>query len=436
MTNLFKPIYITFLMILLYSCAITQNIDSSEKNKEVYKLPLDLSSITSENLSPVVETLGDYKIVGITECIHDMIEPFHFRNAMIKKLVEEHKIGAIAIESGFPESRLCYDYILGMDIPIDSVLSDGLSCIFGSLEPNKELLIWLRNHNLNKPSSEQIHFYGFDIPGCAPNPVLENAKAGFNYVLDYLDKVDKDKSDQFREALNEYEIYLRIKDNAQDTVPHFWDLDSTGWNKIESILDNIELTFQQNSRSYIMNSSELDYKWAFRSIFNARQNVVFFRSIGKRNFGYDTRDFGQFKNIQWITENEPERKLLLFAHSTHLMKEIHSDNPNFIPYPRCGEYLAKEYGKDYKVIGNFFYKLDWLDGNSLELEEGYLGSELAKSGIKNYVVRVNSLDNKWMKEWCIRKSDSGDKILTNLGDAVDVIYFNHTQTTLFPPEKK
>ena len=434
MNNRIYLLSITLIFVLLSSCGITQKTDLT-KNIEVHKLPDDLTTITSENLSPILKSLGDAKIIGVTECVHDMIEPFHFRNALIKKLVEEQKIGAIAIESGLPESRLCYDYILGKDIPIDSVLTDGFSCTFGSLEPNKELLMWLRNYNQDKPSSEQVHFYGFDIPGCAPNPVLENAKAGFNYVLDYLDDVDKERSVIFRQAIKEYEIYLRIRDNAQDTLPHFWNLDSTGWDNIESILDDIEYTFKENSEVYVKNSSELDYKWAFRSIHNARQNVIFFRSIGNPDIGYDTRDFGQFENIQWIIENEPEKKILLFAHSTHLMKEIHSDTSTVIPYPRCGEYLAKEYGKDYKVIGNFFRKLDWFDGDPLELGEGYLGYELSKFGTKNYFIDINSLNKKWEKEWCIRKTNSGDKLFTNLTEAVNIIYFNDLQTTLFIPEE-
>ncbi|PHR47290.1 MAG: hypothetical protein COA32_07665 [Fluviicola sp.] len=435
MNNIIHFLSTSLIFVLLSSCGNTQETDLIKKI-EVYELPSDLTTITDENLSPILKSLGDAKIIGVTECVHDMIEPFHFRNALIKKLVEENKIGVIAIESGLPESRLCYDYILGKDIPIDSVLTDGFSCIFGSLEPNRELLMWLRKYNHDKPSSEQVHFYGFDIPGCAPNPVLENTKAGFNYVLDYLDDVDKEKSGIFRQAIKEYEIYLRIRDNAQDTLPHFWDLDSAGWNNIVSILDGIENTFKENSDVYIKNSSDLDYKWAFRSIYNARQNVIFLRSIGKPDIGYDIRDLGQFKNIQWIMENEPDKRILLFAHSTHLMKEIHSENPKVIPYTRCGEYLANEYGKDYKVIGNFFRKLEWFDGDPLELGEGYLGYELSKLGPNNFLVEVSSLDKKWMKEWCIRESNSGDKLLTHLEEAVDIIYFNDIQTTLFPPENK
>ena len=395
----------------------------------------DLTTINSEELTPLIASLGNAKIIGTTECVHGMIEPFQFRNALIKELVKSKRINVIAIESGLPESRLAYDYILGDDIDLDSVAINGFSCSFGELKPNKELLIWLREYNQNKVPNDQVHFYGFDIPGCPPNPVLENAMAGFNYVFDYLESVDKETYTSFHDAVMEYEIFLRIKDNGADTLQHFWDLDSTGWNKLESILDGLENTFQQKSENYIENSSQLDFNWALMAITNARENVIFLRNFGKSEINYDSRDYGQFKNIQWIIENEPNKNLLLFAHSTHLMKELHGDTSTFLPYPRCGEYLGKEYGDDYKVIGNFFRKLDWFDEDPLELEEGYLGYELSKLGTQNYYVEINSLGGDWQKEWFVRKTNSGNKLLINLGKAVDIIYFNDTQTTLFPPEK-
>ena len=423
----------------LFSALVLLSTGYSQETKKltvVHELPDDLNTITPEQLAPVIAALEDAKIIGVTECIHDMIEPFQFRNALIKELVQMNRIKVIAIESGFSESKLVYDYVLGKDIDENDVFTDGFSCIFGTLDPNQELITWLRNYNIGKPPAEQVHFYGFDIPGCAPNPVMENAMAGFNFVFDYLDSVDKEKSAFYRKSVEKYEVFLRINDNAQDTVPHFWNLDSLGWNEIEEILDEIEFTFKQNAQRYVDASSELDYKWAFHSIYNARQNAIFLKSIGKADFGYDSRDLGQFQNIQWIIENEPDKQVLLFAHSTHLMKEVHSETAGVLPYPRCGEYLGKEYGEDYKVIGNFYRKLDWLDGDPLELEEGYLGYKLAKLGSNNFIVEVDALDEKWMKEWCIRKLNSGDKLLTNLPEAVDIIYFNDTQTTLFPPDNK
>lgn len=420
--------------IVLAVCLLNGSCGTAQKGI-IHELPDDLTTIDREDVKPIAEQLENAKIIGVTECVHDMIEPFLFRNALIRELVESRQIKVIAIESGFPESRLVHDYILGKDIEIDDVLSNGMSCRFGEIESNRELLVWLRDYNKNRPSNEQVHFYGFDIPGCAPNPIQEDARAGFNYVSNYLDRVDREKSDLFRKAVKEYEVFLRIKDGPEDSLEHFWDLDSTGWNTLESILDDVENTFERNSERYIEMSSELDYKWAFRSIHCARQNVIFLRSIGKPDVDYDTRDFGQFENIQWIIENEPNKNLLLFAHSTHLMKEVHTDPISLLPYPRCGEYLGKEYGNDYQVIGNIFRKLDWLDGDTLEVEEGYLGHELSKLGPNNYFMDINQLDKKWDKEWCIRNSDNGAKVLIDLMDAVDFIYFNDTQTTLFVPQE-
>ena len=56
---------------------------------------------------------------------------------------------------------------------------------------------------------------------------------------------------------------------------------------------------------------------------------------------------------------------------------------------------------------------------------------MSKVGPKNYIMEVKSLNEKWIKEWCIRKSNNGKStLLTNLGEAVDIIYFNDIQTVL------
>lgn len=431
---MFKNHTLSYLVVLF--CAISVQLQNEQVYaQEIHKLPDDLTTLQSEDLDPIIPLLGDAKIIGVTECVHDMIEPFHFRNTLIKKLVESKRISVIAIESGFPESRLAYDYILGKDIDLDSVAEHGFSCIFGSIDANKELLVWLRDYNMDKEESEQVHFYGFDIPGCPPNPVLENAMAGFDYVFQYLDQVDKKASKKFREAMSEYQIFMRIKDGESDTLQHFWDLDTAGWDQIELILDKMETKFEQQSKKYISKSSELDYNWAFRSIINARENVIFLRNIGKSTINYDSRDYGQFKNIEWIVETELNKNILLFAHSTHLMKEVHSDSPSVIPFPRCGEYLAEAYGNQYKVIGNFYRKLDWFDDDPIELEDGHLGFELSKYGISNFFLDVTTLDSSWNKVWCVRSTNSGNKLFIDLAKSVDIIYFNDTQTTLFVPEE-
>lgn len=427
--------YFQFFLLVLSSCASTQPSTKSTKHG-VIELPEDLSVLSENDFSSIMPALEEAKIIGVTECVHDMIEPFQFRNALIKRLVTEQKISAIAIESGFSESRLCYDYILGKNISLDSVMNLGFTCRFGTIDSNRELLIWLREYNADKSLDEQVHFYGFDLPGCPPNPYLEDAFAGFSYVFDYLDEVNPALSTTFREKMGMYEEKLQMEPNPTDETIDFRDLDSLDWIQLDQILDDLEETFTRNRIEFEHASSELDYHWAFRSVVNARANVDFLRAIGNPAYEYNVRDFGQFANVEWIVRKEGGKRLLLFAHSAHLMKEIHSDNEDVLSYPMCGEYLGEKYGEDYVVIGNFFRKLDWFDDDPLVLEEGALGVELSKLGPKNFLIKMSDLDQKWNKEWFIRNLNSGDKLLTDLDKAVDIIYFNDTQTTLFRSEEE
>lgn len=392
------------------------------------QLPDSLANITNEHLAPILPMLGDARIIGLSEGTHGMIEPFKFRNALIKYLVEEERISVIALESGLVESRLIYDYVNGANLDLDSTLNSGICCGFSRFQHNRELLEWLRAYNSDKTDDQQVHIYGFDIPGCAPNPELENAVVAFNTVFDYLEGVDPVNAELFQQKLQAILPLLRIKDNPQDTDPHFTDIDSTTWKQLEIVLTQMDQHFNDNSSSYQKKSSVDDYQWAGQALFCANQNVDFLHSLGNPDYDYSPREKGQLENIQWILNREQGENILLFAHLAHLAKEIHMPGESQMTYNMAGEYLKEVYGKDYKVIGNFYRKLDWFDDDPIVLEEGTMAFEFQKLGCKNFYMALDKSDTTWTKEWNFGKPSSGGKVYMNPSESVDIIYYNDVQT--------
>ncbi|WP_433063336.1 erythromycin esterase family protein [Dactylosporangium sp. CS-033363] len=56
---------------------------------------------------------------------------------------------------------------------LDTVLRDGFSHEWGALEPNRELVVWMRDYNASRPEHERLAFHGFDAPTenmSAPSP--------------------------------------------------------------------------------------------------------------------------------------------------------------------------------------------------------------------------------------------------------------------------
>jgi len=424
-----------FVLLMLLGCEseikTEKQPDQIVEDFDPKKLPNDLSQIKETDFEALIPMLGDSKLIGISEGTHGMIEPFQTRNAMLKFLINENRIGAIAIESGLIEGKLMFDFVDGKDISLDSVINEGIACNFGEFVPNHELLIWLREYNMNQTEDQKIHMYGYDIPGCAPNPMLENAQIGFEYVFKYLDRVDIQTSRKHQGELSKILPLLHMKDNADDGGLHFWDIDSTDWDHIFSAVDDIEKTFSNNETAYITLSSAEEFEWAKQSIVGARQNVAFLHSIGNSTYDYSPREKGQLENVQWILDREEGRSVALFAHIAHLAKEIHMQEPGAMAVPMAGEHIAEKYNDEYVVIGNFYRKLDWFEEGSLELNDSLIANKLSEYEMQNFYMKLDKSDTIWQKEWPFGKPSSGGQVYLNPAESIDIILYNDVQTWLY-----
>jgi erythromycin esterase-like protein len=426
-----------FLMTLLACTESTKN-ETIEKveNFAPQRLPEDISQITKSDLKELILMFGDAKVIGISEGTHGMIEPLNFRNELLKLLVEEKRIGAIAFESGLVEGKLIYDYVNGKKVSLDTVMLKGVTCGFGEFEVNRELLIWLREYNLTLAEHEKIHMYGYDIPGCASNPFLENARVGFDYALDYLDKMDSINSEVQRSLLSPLVAKLRVSDNQEDNRPSYLDIDSTGWNSILGVLLDLAQIIETNEKEYVAISGLEEYLWAQRSVFCAEQNVKFLQGLGNADSNFSPREKGQLENVRWIVEREKGRNVALFAHLAHLAKELHSKTTNSLPELMAGEYLAAEYGEDYCVIGNFYRKLDWFDDDPIILKDSLLSNELEKEGMSNFYMKLDKTDPIWQKEWAFAKLTSYGQLYMYPAKSVDIVFYNDIQTWLYLPQEE
>ena len=414
------------MLVVAVSCTSEQPEYTKQKGPETVQpfepvpLPDDLNTIINADLAPILPMLGDAQLIGMSEGTHGFTEPFMFRNALIKCLVEEGRISVVAIESGIIETKLAYDYVIGADIPLDTVLAN-ISCTFGKFEKNRELLQWLRAWNSDKPEDEQVHFYGFDIPGCAPNPVLEDATISFRYWMDYLKEKDPQLSFSYEDKLSLIYPLIRMKDSANDDQPGFESISDEGWKSIFLMVESM-------SDGLLNQPAELEeFEWAAMAYQQSLFNLHFLHSIGNPKYEYAPRERGMAFNVNWIMSREEGESILLFADLGHLAGEIHMHNEGAMVTPMAGEYMKEAWGHDYKVIGNFYGKLDWFDGDPLLLEEGTIDFELSKKGIANFYIELDKNDTTWQREWAFGKPSSGGQVYMVPSQSIDIILYNDVQ---------
>lgn len=83
------------------------------------------------------------------------------RNEILTGL-SERGFRSIALETDRVAALAVNDFVHGGGGTLDDVLASGFSHGFGELAANRELVAWMREHNLTRPASERVAFHGFD----------------------------------------------------------------------------------------------------------------------------------------------------------------------------------------------------------------------------------------------------------------------------------
>lgn len=129
------------------------------------------------------QAVAGARVIGLGENGHGRHEPLAYRNRLIRHLVAHDGLTAVALESGFAESRRLYDYVLGGPGEAQPLVRDGLTHAFGRLRENLELVEWLRGWNAAHPA-RPVHLYGVDLSTIQSAP--PGAK-GYGVILDRID---------------------------------------------------------------------------------------------------------------------------------------------------------------------------------------------------------------------------------------------------------
>lgn len=102
------------------------------------------------------------------------------RNTLFAQLVERG-FRSIALETDRVAALVANDFVRDGTGTLDLAMSEGFSHVFGTVEPNRRLIAWMREFNENRPAEERLSFHGFDTQtentsAPSPRPYLEYAR--------------------------------------------------------------------------------------------------------------------------------------------------------------------------------------------------------------------------------------------------------------------
>lgn len=142
------------------------------------------TSIENANLKPLLDRIGDARLVLIGEASHGTSEFYRIRAEITKALIEKKNFDFVAVEADWPDAYRIHDFVTHKerDEPHDW---EAFSRFPTWMWRNHEVLAfihWLRDFNLRKRQPRRrVGFYGLD---------LYSLFTSVDCVLKYLDRVD------------------------------------------------------------------------------------------------------------------------------------------------------------------------------------------------------------------------------------------------------
>jgi erythromycin esterase-like protein len=334
-------------------------------SQEILKIDdLEIETGNFENFNSLKDELNGVKIVSLGEGNHYMGTTFKAKVAMIKYLHDSLDFDVIAFESGLYDCKVTNDSLQTRKSS-KNLFFDGLFGVWKCNEVEDLYDYLTENYNQEK---NPLDFIGID------NQLLGNSKkflkADFYKLFDSLQNYSSEiiESDRFYSILDEVIRTSNFKQNFSID-------DTTYFSGKLRIINHIIEEFHLENRPYyqfwkqLCNNIISDY------------TRMFFQPFGA------IRDSMMYENLKWYMKLHPEKKIIIWAASGHIMFEPRNNDSNNKP---MGTYLKNNFKEQYYAIvfttytgkygnkdkGLLSFKIKKSTGNSIEhnIHKNYCGN--------------------------------------------------------------
>ncbi len=284
--------------------------------------PIDFTneSTLNQSLQPLIETIGNRKIISIGEDTHGTSEYYKLRVAITKKLILEKGYNTVILESPYDDIELLTKNLKG-DV-IDQLMRKHLFSIYQT-EEMKSFLDWYKTNNKNS----KIKFKGCDDSYWVLEQLLEKELSLIED--DNLNKLFK----TYRKALIASE-----KSKAKNKV-------KTHLAVYKSIV----------ALEQYLDTKNLHTAYSKELLFNGKNTYINYKHLSE-NKSIQSRDEIMADRIAYLAK-DPNAKIIVWAHNAHISNTVIIDDEIGI----MGSDLKDEFGENYvsiglsSLIGNYSY---------------------------------------------------------------------------------
>ncbi len=319
-----------------------------------------------DDLRPLLDMVGDARIVALGEATHGTREFFTMKHRILECLVQEKGFNIFAIEANAPEANRVNAYVQTGRGNAKSALA-GMYFWTWNTHEVLDMIEWMHTHNQNPGNAPQVSFRGFD---------MQFGFVALWDVLNYLQRVDPNIMGQVESDLQ----CLGLPHGDMNYV----NLDAETQNRCRQNVEAIHELLLAQEDVYRAATSTTAYAEAVEAARILVQHEQFLR-LNRQDISVDLfnlRDRAMADNIAWLLEQGgPEAKIVLWAHNAHIQTlPLSPPNPDLEGTFRnsdaialtMGNNLRAHFGADMVVIG-FSFESGRFRAISGSRETGYSG---------------------------------------------------------------
>lgn len=307
----------------------------------VYASSEHFASIDEVNLDPLLDRIGDSRLVLLGESSHGTAEFYEMRAKITQQLIEKKGFNIVAVEADWPDAAHINNFIQGLS---SNPLQDNrpFSRFPTWMWANKSVLNfckWLKAKNSTiKTSNHKIGFYGLD---------LYSLYGSIEEVLNYLKNIDPIIAERakFRYgclmpwandigAYSQLSINQEYKGCEEEVLSVLEDLLK---NRLKYLKEDGQLYFNAEQNARVVTNAERYY----RTMYYAENN------------SWNQRDHHMFETLEAILNFRGlESKAVIWEHNSHI-GDARATQMSARGELNIGQLAREIYGKDNTYLVGF-----------------------------------------------------------------------------------
>lgn len=298
---------------------------------------------TSNDLNPLIERIGDAKIVLLGEASHGTHEYYTWRTAISKRLIKEKGFNFIAVEGDWPDVYKINLFVKNKDHTFKTALqvlqefNRWPTWMWANWEV-AALIGWLKDHNqLISESNKKIGLYGLDVYS-----LWESLEA----IIEYLRQKDPEALEV---ALNAYKCFEPYSEDEGQSYAR-----ATRFVPVSCEQEVIDLLLQ-------LKHSLSDQSMEDEASFSASQNALvavnaeqYYRTMIRSGAeSWNIRDRHMEKTLSALLDfHGPQSKAIVWEHNTHI-GDARATNMARRGMVNIGQLVREKYGPEKVVLVGF-----------------------------------------------------------------------------------